>query len=65
MQIFTPRVSATFRHDGSVRHFVRGRTTIEEGHPILKGREHMVEPLRIDFPAPAKKPAPEPAAAKK
>lgn len=55
MQILVPKVSATFHWKGSVRHFVRGRTMIEEGHPILKGREHLVEPLRIDYPLPEKK----------
>ncbi|HEX8753226.1 MAG TPA: hypothetical protein VF731_07405 [Solirubrobacterales bacterium] len=55
MQILVPTTSCEFTFDGAVRRWVRGRTTIEEGHPILKGREHLVEPLRIDYPAPEKK----------
>lgn len=50
MQVFTPKVSSVFAHQGRTVRFVRGRTTIEEGHPILKGREDMVEPLKIDYP---------------
>lgn len=50
MQLFVPKVSATFRHAGVNVRFIRGRTIIEEGHPILEGRENLVEPIRVDYP---------------
>lgn len=53
MQIFVPTVTARFDFHGRRVVLVKGRTTIEEGHPIIAGREHMLQPLAIDFPAPA------------
>lgn len=61
MVILTPRQSALFTFQGRRVNWIRGRTTIEEGHPILVGREHMVEPLKIDFPAPVTQTAARPA----
>ena len=63
MQIYVPKVSAVFSWQGATRRWIAGRTTIEEGHPILKGREHMVEPLRVDYPLPAAKSKPKTKAA--
>jgi len=60
MRILVPTVTATFEFAGSRVSWVRGRTTIEEGHPIIKGREHMLEPLRLDYPAPAPRLQPQP-----
>lgn len=57
MILVTPKISATFLHKGRRVQFIKGRTLIEEGHPILRGREHMVEPVRVDYAiekAPAK-----------
>lgn len=28
---------------------VGGRTRVREGHPLLKGREHLFEPLTVDY----------------
>jgi hypothetical protein len=57
MQIYVPTVTARFDFGGRRIVLVKGRTTIEEGHPIIEGREHMLEPIGIDFPAPVEKPA--------
>lgn len=64
MQVFTPRTGAIFEFGGKRVRWVAGQTHIEEGAPILRGRELMVRPIEIHFPAPAAKAAkkPEPAA---
>lgn len=49
MQVYVPTTSIFFRYEGSDVMWVENRTTIEEGHPILKGREHLVKPIDIDF----------------
>lgn len=36
------------------QNFREGRTTVEEGHPLLHGREHLFRELRLDYPAPRK-----------
>lgn len=50
MELLTPKVTAQFDFEGRRVRFVRKQTLIEKGHPILKGRSHMVEPVRVDFP---------------
>jgi hypothetical protein len=42
--------SAQFEHAGNTVRIIKGETTVEVGHSILKGREHMFEPLVVDFP---------------
>jgi hypothetical protein len=64
MRLFTPRVGATFSHDGKTIRWRPGQL-IEEGSPILKGRETLVRPIEVDYPAPPEAAAaPKPAAKK-
>lgn len=52
--------SAFFTHEGQPVTITRGKTTVREGHPILKGRENLFGPITVDFElpaAPAKTPA--------
>lgn len=49
--IYVPTGAAVFEFRGKRVEWIGGRTTIEEGHPILKGRMHMVRPLEVDYPA--------------
>lgn len=49
-QIVRANTSAQFEHGGQVVRIIKGETTVEVGHSILKGREHMFEPLIVDFP---------------
>jgi phage gp45-like len=48
-QILRAKDSAIFDHDGKRVTLIKGMT-IEVGHPMLKGREHLFEPLAVDFP---------------
>ncbi len=52
MELLTPKVSATFVHGGRRVRFIKRQTLIEKGHPVLKGRTHLVEPVKVDFPLP-------------
>lgn len=54
MELLTPKVTATFNYEGRRVRFVKDRTLIQKGHPVLRGRSHMVKPARIDFPVEAK-----------
>jgi len=57
VKILVAKASAVFRTpDGELVRLKRGRTTVEAGHPILRGREHFFEPLVPTFRLP-KKPA--------
>lgn len=40
---------AMFDHEGQRVFLVAGKTTVREGHPILKGRENLFKPLVPDF----------------
>lgn len=61
--IFVAKTSAMFRDsDGNMVRIRRGKTTARQGHPILRGREHMFEPLTVTFDVEAK--ASKPKAAK-
>lgn len=50
MELVTPTVSAVLDYDGHRVRFIKGVTLIEVGHPILRGRQHLVRPVRVDFP---------------
>jgi len=64
MQVFVPRVSAVTSWNGQRLTLVRGRKPlVEEGHPILAEIGGLMEPLKVDFPAPEK--TRQPAEAKK
>jgi hypothetical protein len=43
--------------EGQRRIFTAGQTTIREGHPIVKGNEHLFEPLTITYELPEPKKA--------
>lgn len=49
-QILRARDSAVFEHGGQIVRIIKGQTTVEIGAAILKGREHLFEPLVVDFP---------------
>lgn len=51
MQLFTPKTPMFFKYDGKSVHWTR-HTLIEEGAPILAGREHLVKPVAVQYPAP-------------
>jgi hypothetical protein len=53
------RASATFIHNGTL--MVSVGDVAEAGHPILKGREHLFEPLVPRFSLSSAEPADEPA----
>lgn len=57
-QILVCNTSFVYEHDG-VEGVVNKGTTVREGHPILKGREHNFVPFVVDMeytkPAPAPK----------
>lgn len=55
--------SAFFTHEGQPVTVTRGVTTVREGHPILKGRENLFGPLKVDYELPETKTAPAKAAA--
>jgi hypothetical protein len=38
--------------EGQRRIFSAGQTTIQEGHPILKGNEHLFEPFTVTYALP-------------
>lgn len=59
MKLYTPKVAAAFSFDGRDVIWRPGQL-IQDGAPILKGREGLVRDVVVDYPAPkavAKKPA--------
>jgi hypothetical protein len=44
---------AFFTYEGQPVVLVQGQTTAREGHPILKGRENLFGPLKVNFDLPA------------
>lgn len=63
--IFVAKTSAAMLVDGQVHHIAEGRTLARAGHPIMAGREHMWEPLRVHYDLPADEAAPAAAPAAK
>lgn len=51
MRIFTPKVGQIFDWNGTTVRWRPGHTLIEEGAAVLKGREHLVKPVKIHHPA--------------
>lgn len=47
--ILVAREGAMLEYEGRRVFLNAGKTTVREGHPILKGREHLFEPLAVDF----------------
>lgn len=47
--ILVAKTGAMFDYEGQKVFLVAGRTTVREGHPVLKGREHLFRPLKVDF----------------
>jgi len=48
-EMLVARESFAFRYEGSDHHFIGGQTRVRAGHPILKGREHLFEPIKADY----------------
>ena len=46
--IFVCRSTVLFEHDG-VEVAIRRGATVRAGHPIMKGREDMFEPLVVEY----------------
>ena len=44
-RIMVATESFSKRFEGADHHFAKGVTRVREGHPILKGIEHLFEPL--------------------
>jgi len=53
--ILVAATSATFDWEGQPVLVREGITTAREGHPILKGREHLFKPLEVTWELPAPK----------
>lgn len=51
MRLFTPKTAAAFDFDGQEVLWAPGQL-IEEGALILRGRESLVRPVVVDYPAP-------------
>lgn len=51
-QIFVARESFTITLDGVPTPVHKGRTRVREGHALLEGREHLFEPLTVQFDLP-------------
>lgn len=47
--ILVAEQGAMFNFEGQKVFLVAGQTTVREGHPILKGHEHLFKPLKVDF----------------
>jgi len=45
--------SAFFTHEGQPVTVIQGRTTVREGHPILRGRENLFGPIGVDYELPS------------
>lgn len=56
-EILVANTSAVFTHDGRKYRLVKGKTTARQGAKILRGREHLFEPLVLDLDDPAPAPA--------
>jgi hypothetical protein len=41
--------SFAHRYAGSDHHFTAGQTRVRAGHPILKGIEHLFEPIKPHY----------------
>ncbi len=59
--LYIGKTAATFKHDGEDV-FIGPRTIVRAGHPIMKGREDLFEPLVVHYDLPAAEDAPEPKA---
>jgi hypothetical protein len=57
--ILVARESVIFAYDGNQVYIHKGRTTVREGHPVLRGREDLFEPLvpTFDLDSPPPRPA--------
>lgn len=44
-RVFVARESGSAEVDGEQYSFVKGVTRVREGHPLLKGREHVFSPV--------------------
>jgi len=58
-KIYVPKesfITPIVDDDGNSRehNFREGRTTVEEGHPVMRGREQLFREMTIDYPAPRK-----------
>jgi hypothetical protein len=61
--VLVPRKTFIVHAGGRIIRFLKGRTTIVVGHPLLAGREDSFRPLEVDFgldAANASEPEPEP-----
>lgn len=47
--IYRAKESFTTTVGGKDISVIEGRTTVREGHPLLKGRETLFEPLVVDY----------------
>lgn len=50
--ILVAKSSAQLLFDGSRVNIRKGVTTVREGHPLLRGREHMFEPITVTYDVP-------------
>jgi hypothetical protein len=48
-RILVATESFSARFEGSDHGFTDGRTTVREGHPILKGIEHLFRPITPNY----------------
>jgi hypothetical protein len=48
-QIYIAKESFATEYDGVPISVVAGHTRVREGHPLLRGREHLFEPLGVDY----------------
>jgi hypothetical protein len=55
--LYVANTSATFEFGGETV-FISPRTIVRAGHPIMKGREDLFEPLTVHFDLPKAEEAP-------
>jgi hypothetical protein len=48
-KVYVPIESFTIDIDGAPVQFQENRTHVAEGHPVLKGREHLFREMEIEF----------------
>lgn len=48
-RIMVAKESFVTRYEGVDLTFLAGQTRVEEGHPILVGREHLFEPIKAHY----------------
>ena len=48
-KILTPTTTVAVIHEGRQVLLRQGRTLVRAGHPITIGREHLFEPVRVDY----------------